>query len=85
MTSDGLEESGEGDLRSLDTRGMPPAGYVAAGLVGLLAIGVVGWMIYRRRRQVPLVRRLQDALPNKVRELPAGVRARVARVRSIRG
>ena len=85
MSGDELEESGDGDLRSVDTRGVPPAGYVAAGLVGLLAIGVVGWMIYRRRRQKPLVRLLQDALPNRVRDLPAGVRAGVARVRSIRG
>jgi hypothetical protein len=80
-----LEVSGEGDEGSPDTRGVPPAGYVAAGLVGLLAIGVVGWMIYRSRREKPLVRRLQDVLPDRVRELPAGVRARVSRVRSGRG
>ncbi len=79
------EESGEGDERSVDARGMPPAGYVAAGLVGLLAFGVVGWMIYRSRREKLLVRRLRDVIPNRVRELPAGVRARVAKVRSIRG
>jgi hypothetical protein len=53
---------------------VPPAAYVAAGMVGLLGLGVVGWMVYRSRRRLSLVRRLRDALPNRVRELPARVK-----------
>jgi hypothetical protein len=62
------------DMKELDAGRVPPAAYVAAGMVGLLGLGVVGWMIYRSRRRQTLVKRLQDALPDKVRELPSRVR-----------
>lgn len=62
------------ELKDLDVRRVPPAAYVAAGMVGLLGLGVVGWMIYRSRRRQSLVQRLQDALPDKVRQLPMRVR-----------
>jgi hypothetical protein len=66
------------DLKDLD---VPPAAFVAAGLVaGLVAFGIVGWMVYRARRRRPIVKRLQDALPDSVRDLPQGVRAQVKRV-----
>jgi sensor c-di-GMP phosphodiesterase-like protein len=67
------------DFKDLDVRQVPPAAYVAAGMVGLIGLGVLGWMIYRSRRRRTLVQRLQDALPDKVRELPT----RVRRVRSV--
>lgn len=51
-----------------DVRSVPPAAYVAAGMVGLLGLGVVGWMIYRSRRRLSLVQRLQDALPARVKK-----------------
>ena len=62
------------EIKDLDVRRVPPAAYVAAGMVGLLGLGVVGWMIYRSRRRQSLVQRLQDALPDKVRQLPTRVR-----------
>ena len=62
------------DMKDVDVRQAPPAAYIAAGMVGLLGLGVVGWMIYRSRRRQALVQRLQDALPDKVRRLPKRVR-----------
>ena len=62
------------EMKDPDVRRAPPAAYVAAGMVGLLGLGVVGWMIYRSRRRQLLVQRLKDALPDKVRELPTRVR-----------
>ena len=61
------------EMKELDVRQVPPAAYVAAGLVGVLAVGVVGWMIYRSRRRQTLVQRFQEAT-DKVRELPDRVR-----------
>jgi hypothetical protein len=68
-----IEQSME-EMKDLDVRRIPPAGFVAAGMVGLLAVGVVGWMVYRSRQRRTLVQRLQDALPDTVRELPTRVR-----------
>lgn len=55
-------------------RPAPPAGYVAAGMVGLIGLGVLGWMIYRSRRRRTLMKQLRDALPERVRALPERVR-----------
>jgi len=72
-----------GELRKMDVRSLPPAAYVAAGLVFTgVAIGV-GWLVYRSRRRRTLVQRLQEALPNTVRDLPAEVRSQVKRVRAL--
>ena len=62
------------EMGDLDARRVPPGAFVAAGMVGVLAVGVVGWMVYRSRRRRTLVRLLQDALPDKVRELPTRFR-----------
>lgn len=59
-----------GEIKEFDVRRVPPGAYVAAGMVGVLALGVVGWMIYRSSRRRTLVQRLQEALPDKVRQLP---------------
>ena len=69
------------DVRSkIDSRRpLRPAGMFLAGVtVAALAVGVA-WIIYRQRRQRSLVQRLQDALPEKVRELPTEVRHQVKR------
>lgn len=68
-----------GEIEDFDVRRVPPGALVAAGVAGVLALGVVGWMIYRRTRRRTLVQRLQDALPDKVRELPT----RVKKARSV--
>ena len=81
------------DEKEIDTPGSPPAGLVAAGLVGaVVAVGIVGWLIFRSRRRLSLVKRLRgldppdlgrllDAVPDSVREIPEGLRARVRRIR----
>jgi hypothetical protein len=66
------------DLRDMDMKQVPPVAYAAAGLFVVAGIGLVGWMVYRNRRRRTLVQRLQDALPDTVRELPS----RVKRVRT---
>jgi hypothetical protein len=68
------------DIKDFDMSDIPPGAFVAAGVVaGLVGVGIVGWMLYRIRRRRSLVQRLQDALPDSVRELPQGVRSRVRR------
>jgi len=68
------------DVRDMDMPKLPPAGLVAAGLVtAVVAVGLVGWLVYRSRRRRTLVQRLQDAIPDSVRDLPQGVRAQVKR------
>jgi len=68
------------EMKELDVPKVPPAALVAAGFVtAVVAVGIVGWMVYRSRRRPTLVQRLQDALPDSVRDLPQGVRAQVKR------
>lgn len=62
---------------------MPRAGWMAIGLfAGGVALGV-GLMVYRSRRRRSIVQRLQDALPDTVRDLPGGLRAQVRKVRAV--
>lgn len=68
------------DIKDFDMSDIPPGAFVAAGVVaGLVAVGIVGWMVYRSRRRRTLVQQIQDALPDSVRELPQGVRSHVRR------
>lgn len=56
---------------------VPRTAMVVTGLaVFAVALGVGGWMIYRSRRRRTLVQRLQDAIPDTVRELPDEIRSR---------
>jgi hypothetical protein len=62
---------------------LPRVGYVAAGLLACgVALGI-GWMVYRRRRRPTLVQRLQDVMPERVRDLPDSLRAQVRKVRAV--
>lgn len=68
------------DVKDMEMPKLPPAALVAAGVVGaVVAVGIVGWLVYRSRRRRTLVQRLQDAIPDSVRDLPQGVRAQVRR------
>ena len=56
------------DMGEIDMRRVAPAGYVIAGV-----------MVARSRRRRTLVQRLQEALPEGVRDLPGGLREQVKR------
>lgn len=47
---------------------------MATGLAVFVAAVGIGWMIYRTRQKRSLMQRLQDAIPNSVRDLPTGIR-----------
>lgn len=52
---------------------------MAAGFaVVVVAVGAA-WFIYRSRRRKTLVRKLQDALPDSVRDLPDELRSKARR------
>lgn len=71
-----------GEVKDLEMPEVPPAAIVAAGLVAaVMAFGVLGWILYRRRRGRTIGQRLQDTVPDSVRELPRGLRDRFRRVR----
>jgi hypothetical protein len=68
------------EMKEMDVPKVPPAALAAAGFAAaIVAVGVVGWMVYRSRRRRTLVQRLQGALPDSVRDLPQGIRAQVTR------
>jgi hypothetical protein len=69
------------DVRNMEMPEVPPA-VVAAGVVAaVLAVGVIGWLVFRSRQRRPLIQRLQDAIPDRVRDLPAEVQSRVRRAK----
>jgi len=67
------------DMGEIDMRRVAPAGYVIAGVMVAAVVIGVGWMVYRSRRRRTLVQRLQEALPEGVRDLPGGLREQVKR------
>jgi hypothetical protein len=60
----------------VDMRGMSWVG-IAAGAAALLVVGVA-LVVYSRRRRT-LAERLREALPDRVREVPEGIRVRLKR------
>ena len=55
------------------------AGIVVAGVMVVgLAVGV-GWIIYQRGRRRSVIERLQEAIPDAMRDLPEEFRAQVKR------
>lgn len=68
------------DLKEMELPEVPPA-VVAAGVVAaVVGLGIIGWMVFRRRRPT-IVQRLQDAIPGPVRGLPTEVQARIRRAK----
>ena len=49
---------------------------VATGVVAVVMAVGVGWMIYRNRNRRPLARRLRDALPESLSDIPDEIRAK---------
>lgn len=65
-----------GEMKDMDIRKEPA--FVTAGIVtAVVAVGIVGWMVYRSRRRRTLVQRLQSAVPDSVRDFPQEVRAQM--------
>ncbi len=53
-------ERSVGDMKDIDLPNLPPAGLVAAGLVtAVVAVGIVGWLVYRSRRRRTIMQRLR--------------------------
>ena len=60
---------------------VPPA-VIAAGVVAaVVGMGIVGWLLFRSRRRQTLVKRLQEAIPERVRAFPTGLQARIRRAK----
>jgi hypothetical protein len=80
-----IQRSLEDAQKQVSIDRVPRAAMYATGFaVFALAVGVGGWMIYRRSRRRTLVQRLQEALPDSVREMPDGLRAKArARIRTL--
>ena len=64
------------DMRELELPRVPPALVAVGAVTGIVALGIVGWLLYRAGRRRSLMQRVQDALPDKVRELPRAARTR---------
>jgi len=68
------------EVKEMELPEVPPA-VVAAGVVAaVVGLGIIGWMVFRRRRRT-IVQRLQDAIPGPVRDLPTELQARVRRAK----
>ena len=60
---------------------VPPA-VIAAGVVAaVVGMGIVGWLLFRSRRRQTLMQRLQEAIPDRVRDFPTGIQARIRRAK----
>ena len=69
------------DVRNMELPEVPPA-VIAAGVVAaVVAVGVIGWLVFRSRQRRPLIQRLQDAIPGSVRDLPTELQSRVRRTK----
>lgn len=69
------------DVRGMEMPEVPPA-VVAAGVVAaVVAVGVIGWLVFRSRQRRTLIQRLQDAIPGSVRDLPTELQSRVKRAK----
>lgn len=60
----------------VDSERMTRMGILAGVVMVALAFGI-GYAVYRSRRRLTLAERLQEALPDSVRDLPDSVRERL--------
>jgi hypothetical protein len=77
-----IDVSREDEVEEMETRRVPPVAVMAGAVAALVGLGVLGWMIYRSRQRRTLIRQIQDALPDYVRELPDQVRDLPGELRS---
>ena len=68
-------------VKEMEMPEVPPA-VVAAGVVAaVVGVGIIGWLLLRSRRRQTIVQRLQEAIPDRVRELPGGLQSRIRRAK----
>jgi len=73
-------EMAEGEIDESAERRVPPVAVMAGVVAAVVGLGVLGWMIYRRRQRRNLIRQIQDVFPDYVdyvRDLPGEIRSRV--------
>lgn len=70
-------ELAEGEIDERDERRVPPVAVMAGVVAAVVGLGVLGWMIYRRRQRRNLIQQIQDVIPDYVRDLPGELRSRV--------
>ena len=73
-------ELAEGEIEESAERRVPPVAVMAGVVAAVVGLGVLGWMIYRRRQRRNLIRQIQDVFPDYVdyvRDLPGEIRSRV--------
>jgi hypothetical protein len=76
-------EERDSEIRDLDTRQMPSAGVMFGIGMAIVGLGVLGWMIYRRRQQSrTFVQQLADRLPIALDDVRDELRTQLKRVRS---
>lgn len=67
------------EMPKVSVADVPRPVLMATGIAVFVAAVGIGWMVYRSRQRRTLVQRLQDALPDSVRELPMDIRDRARR------
>ena len=75
-------ELSEGQIDEMDERRVPPVAIMAGVVAAVVGLGLLGWMIYRRRQRQDLIRQIQDAIPDYVRDLPSELRSLPSELRS---
>lgn len=80
-----IEMSRDDDLEDTESRRVPTVAVMAGAVAALVGLGVLGWMIYRSRQRRTLIRQIQDAIPDYVRDLPDYVRDLPDHVRELPG
>ena len=77
----GTEEP-EGEMGEPDSRQMPSAGVMLGVGMAIVGLGVLGWMIYRRRQESRnLVRQLAGRLPVALDDMRDELQAQLKRVK----
>jgi hypothetical protein len=77
-----MEESDE-EMQEPETRQMPSAGIMLGVGMAIIGLGVLGWMIYRRRQQSrTLIQQLAHRIPVALDDVREELRTQLQRVRS---
>ena len=73
-------ELAEGETGEGEESRVPPVAVMVGVVAAVVGLGVLGWMIYRRRQKRNLIEQIREMIPDYVeyvRDLPSEVRSRV--------